>query len=182
MSQGTLIAQTPVGAIEYAERGVRPRLLSIRGAGGGNDQGLALAAEVAGERFRAIAPSRFGYLGTPVPVDISVHAQEVAHAALLNTLQVESVVVMGTSAGALSAMELAICHPRRVRALILIAPASYSPDSPAGRREEPAPPTSILAGKCRSRFRLVDTREDDTDNTYPVPGRLARGLRARDIC
>lgn len=131
LSQGSLIARTLVGTIEYAERGVGPPLLSIHGAGGGYDQGLALATEIAGEQFRVIAPSRFGYLGTPVPVDTSVHAQADAHAELLETLQVESAIVMGTSAGALSAIELAIRHPRRVSALILVAPASYSPDSPA---------------------------------------------------
>jgi 2-hydroxy-6-oxonona-2,4-dienedioate hydrolase len=131
LSHGALIAQTLVGAIEYTERGTGPPLLSIHGAGGGYDQGLALAAEVAGERFRVIAPSRFGYLGTPVPPDTSVQAQADAHAALLDMLRVESVIVMGTSAGALSAIEFAIRHPGRVRALILIAPASYSPNSPA---------------------------------------------------
>ena len=131
LRHGAQIAQTPVGTIEYAERGAGPPLLSIHGAGGGYDQGLALAAEVAGEKFRVIAPSRFGYLGTPVPADTSVHAQADAHAELLDALKVGPVIVMGTSAGALSAIEFAIRHPRRIRALILIAPASYSPSSPA---------------------------------------------------
>jgi hypothetical protein len=34
-------------------------------AGGGYDQGLANVADLVGDDFRVIAPSRFGYLGTP---------------------------------------------------------------------------------------------------------------------
>jgi hypothetical protein len=62
-----------------AEKGSGIPLLSIHGAGGGYDQGLANAAGFVGAGFRIIAPSRFGYLGTPVPPDISPAAQADAH-------------------------------------------------------------------------------------------------------
>jgi pimeloyl-ACP methyl ester carboxylesterase len=65
--QGSLVASTDAGPIEYAERAAGVPILSIHGAGGGFDRGLALASELVDEDYRIIAPSRFGYLRTPVP-------------------------------------------------------------------------------------------------------------------
>lgn len=127
---GGRIAPTMVGPIEYAERGVGVPVLSIHGAGGGYDQGLVNAGELFGDDFRIIAPSRFGYLATPLPVDRSVAAQADAHAALLSALNVERAIVFGVSAGTRSALELAIRHPERVSTLILVVPATYAPTSP----------------------------------------------------
>ncbi|WFP62260.1 alpha/beta hydrolase [Mesorhizobium sp. WSM4904] len=130
VGRGSLVATLDIGPIEYADSGAGIPLLSIHGAGGGFDQGLALAADLVGEGFRVIAPSRFGYLRTPVPRDPSPAAQGDAHAALLSKLNVPKVVVVGVSAGARSAVELALRHPDKVAALILIVPALYSPTSP----------------------------------------------------
>lgn len=124
------LAVTTAGAIEYADRGAGIPLLSIHGSGGGFDHGLANAAELIGDGFRIIAPSRFGYLGTPIPADTSPAAQADAHAALLTELHVDKVVVVGFSAGARSAIELTLRHPDRVTALILIVPATYAPVNP----------------------------------------------------
>lgn len=129
-SRGSLIANTTSGVIEYAEQGAGTPLLSIHGAGGGYDQGLANVADFIGDGFRVIAPSRFGYLRTPVPLDSSPAAQADAHAALLSELQVPKAIVVGISAGARSAVEFAIRHPDRLAALILIVPGTYSPTSP----------------------------------------------------
>lgn len=149
--EGAPVAQTTAGPIEYAETGRGPPVLSIHGAGGGWDQGLANVAGVFGADVRVIAPSRFGYLGTPLPADTSVQAQADAHAALLSALAVDRAVVVGVSAGARSALELALRHPDRVRALVLVVPGTYAPDSPVaidGSRG------SALA------FRLVNTGAD----------------------
>jgi pimeloyl-ACP methyl ester carboxylesterase len=99
-------------------------------SGGGFDQGLANAASLPGKDFRVIAPSRFGYLRTPIPKDTSPAAQADAHVALLSSLHIPKAVVMGVSAGARSALELAVRRPDRVDALILIVPGTYSPASP----------------------------------------------------
>jgi pimeloyl-ACP methyl ester carboxylesterase len=127
---GSLVADTEAGPIEYAQTGAGVPLLSIHGAGGGFDQGLANAAEFVDEGFRIIAPSRFGYLRTPVPQNASSAAQADAHAALLSNLNISRAVVIGVSAGARSALELALRHPDRVIALVLISPGTYSPSSP----------------------------------------------------
>jgi 2-hydroxy-6-oxonona-2,4-dienedioate hydrolase len=129
-SSGGRIANTTAGLIEYAENGAGMPLLSIHGAGGGYDQGLANSAGLVGDGFRVIAPSRFGYLGTPIPADASPSAQADAHAALLAELKVDRAIVVGISAGARSALELSLRHPDQVAALILIVPGTYAPASP----------------------------------------------------
>ena len=62
VSRGARSAETSAGPIEYADNGAGTPLLSIHGAGGGYDQGLANVADLVGNDFRVIAPSRFGYL------------------------------------------------------------------------------------------------------------------------
>ncbi len=125
--RGSSVTHTDAGLIEYADIGAGVPLLSIHGAAGGFDQGLAHAAGFAGEGFRVIAPSRFGYLRTPVPRDPSLAAQADAHAALLSTLGVPKAIVIAVSAGAHSAVELAIRHPEKVAALVLVVPGLSAP-------------------------------------------------------
>ena len=115
------------GPIEFAESGDGPALLMIHGAGGGFDQGLDTARVFIGDRFRVIAPSRFGYLGTPLPKDPSAEAQADAHLRVLDALQLECVPVVAISAGAPSAMRLCLDHPERCSALVLIVPGAYAP-------------------------------------------------------
>ncbi len=125
------LAQTTSGPIEYVDVGTGIPLLTIHGAGGGFDQGLANGEAMFGPGFRMIAPSRFGYLRTPVPADVSPAAQAEAHVALLDELGVSRPVVLGVSAGARSALEMALRHPERTRALVLVVPATYAPDTVA---------------------------------------------------
>jgi 2-hydroxy-6-oxonona-2,4-dienedioate hydrolase len=123
--------ETPLGAIEYADEGVGPPVLSIHGAGGGFDQGLFNFREaVPGGGYRVIAPSRFGYLGSPAPNDASPELQADYFAALLDELAVDRVAVVAHSAGALSALQLAIRHPHRVSCLILVVPGTWAPPLP----------------------------------------------------
>jgi 2-hydroxy-6-oxonona-2,4-dienedioate hydrolase len=131
------IAKTKRGIIEYAREGTGASALVIHGAGGGFDQGLFLAHEMLGDGYDVIAPSRFGYLRTPTPADTSHAAQADAHAALLDTLKVSNVIVMGVSAGATSAIELTVRHPSRVRALILVVPRTFDPENQVGVKETP---------------------------------------------
>lgn len=129
------LIDTASGQIEYADVGQGDPILAIHGAGGGFDQGLLTAEMFFDEEIlnshRVIAPSRFGYLQTPLPSgDASPVAQADAHAALLDALGIdEKVTVLGVSAGALSAQEFAIKYPDRVSVLILAVPAVWSPES-----------------------------------------------------
>jgi pimeloyl-ACP methyl ester carboxylesterase len=141
MHGGSVVA-TRCGPIEYEEagRGGVP-LLMIHGSGGGHDQGMRFARDFAAQGIRVIAPSRFGYLGTPLPADASPQAQADAHACLLDALGIERAAVLGASAGALSAMQLAIRHPQRVASLVLLMPLAYRPQAAAET------PPSALAQK-----------------------------------
>jgi pimeloyl-ACP methyl ester carboxylesterase len=124
---GSRIATTRCGPIEYAEVGQGSPVLLVHGAGGGFDQGLDLGAGLARAGFRVIAPSRFGYLRTPLPADATAEAQADGHACLLDALGVARAAVMGVSAGGPSALQLALRHPERTTALVLLVPAAYSP-------------------------------------------------------
>jgi pimeloyl-ACP methyl ester carboxylesterase len=100
----------------------------IHGSGGGFDQGLALGADYTALGHRVIAPSRFGYLRTPLPDDPSGERQADHLACLLDALGIADAAVMGVSAGAVSALHFAVRHPQRTRALVLMVPAVYRPD------------------------------------------------------
>lgn len=130
IERGGTIVETAAGKIEYAEEGSGEALLMIHGAGGGYDQGLLVGRDLGD--FRVIAPSRFGYLGTPVPDDSSPAAQADAHAALLDRLGIAKSLVAGVSAGAPSAIEFALRYPGRTSALILLVPRTYDPSQSIG--------------------------------------------------
>jgi 2-hydroxy-6-oxonona-2,4-dienedioate hydrolase len=137
-AQGSVIAQTRCGPIEYQEAGQGAPLLMIHGSGGGHDQGMAFAQALTQHGIRVIAMSRFGYLRTPRPPDASPQAQADAHVCLLDTLGITEAAVVGASAGGPSAMQIAIRHPDRVSALVLVVPIAYKPGTVAAS----APPVS----------------------------------------
>jgi 2-hydroxy-6-oxonona-2,4-dienedioate hydrolase len=121
------VVATRCGPLEYAEAGRGPAVLVVHGAGGGYDQGIEIGAPIARAGFRVIAPSRFGYLGTSLPPDGSAAAQADAHACLLDALGIDRAAIMGVSAGAPSAMQFVLRHPRRASALVLLVPAAFVP-------------------------------------------------------
>ena len=135
-AEGSVLLTTGCGLIEYQEVGTGVPLLAIHGSGGGHDQGMAFARGLAARGIRVIAMSRFGYLRTPMPPDASAAAQADAHVCLLDALAIPMAAVMGGSAGAPSALQMAIRHPDRVSALILLVPLTYKPTTLA----DSAPP------------------------------------------
>ncbi|MFZ4602084.1 MAG: alpha/beta fold hydrolase [Caulobacterales bacterium] len=139
IARGSTIVATPCGQIEYQEAGAGAPLLAIHGSGGGYDQGMAFAAPLARQGIRVIAMSRFGYLRTPMPKDASAQAQADAHVCLLDALGIDKAAVLGGSAGAPSALQMAIGHPDRVTALILVAPLAYKPPTQADSAAPMAP-------------------------------------------
>jgi 2-hydroxy-6-oxonona-2,4-dienedioate hydrolase len=136
VAQGSLLIPTRCGPIEYQEAGTGVPLLAIHGSGGGYDQGMAFAGALVNQGIRVIAMSRFGYLRTSMPVDASPAAQADAHVCLLDALDINQAGVLGGSAGAPSALQMAIRHPERVSALVLMVPLAYKPPTLA----DSAPP------------------------------------------
>lgn len=123
----SVFVETSAGAIEFADRGEGPPLLVLHGAGGGYDQGLLIGETFAGSGFRIIAPSRFGYLRSPLPPDASTAAQADVLAALLDSLDIERVAIMGMSGGVPPALQFAGRYPERTSALVLLSSAPYTP-------------------------------------------------------
>lgn len=122
---GSRVVQTDCGPIEYARTGTGDPVLVVHGSGGGFDQGLGLARGFIGEGYQIIAPSRFGYLGSPEPAGAAPALQADAFACLLDFLGIRQAAVFSTSAGVTSAVQFALRHPDRVSALVL-----HSPNAP----------------------------------------------------
>lgn len=142
LAAGSRVVPTASGPVEIAEAGNGPPVLVIHGAAGGYDMGLRVGKDVLGDGFHIVAPSRFGYLRTPMPSSASHDAQADALCSLLDALAIPRGMVIAVSAGAQSATRLALRHPERVQALVLITPALYLPPDPAKLKS--APPAFIF--------------------------------------
>jgi len=118
---GSRVVKTACGPIEYADLKEGAPVLVIHGIFGGFDQGLVTARGQLGEGFRAIVPSRFGYLRTPLPENASPATQADAYTCLLDALGIERAAILATSAGGTSAIQFALRHPDRCSALVLVS-------------------------------------------------------------
>ena len=129
VNQGSELFQSRFGAMEYAVAGEEngPPVLMVHGTGGGFDQGLGASGPLIAAGYRVIAPSRFGYLRSAFPEDPSSEHQADAIVDLMDHLRIDRAPVIGVSAGALSAIQLAIRHPDRCSALVAVVPATYVP-------------------------------------------------------
>jgi len=112
--------QTQAGPIEIACMGEGAPLLSIHGGPGGCDQGLVLAMPFVRAGFRVISVSRPGYLGTPLESGVSFENQADLLASLMDTLDFDTLLVLGASAGGPVAYLLAQRHSKRVQTLVVI--------------------------------------------------------------
>lgn len=118
------ILRTSAGRLEYAVAGNGSPLLMIHGTGGGFDQGLGFGAGLIERGHHVIAPSRFGYLRSDFPLDHSSERQADVLVELLDHLGIDKLPVAGGSAGALAAVQMALRHPDRCSALVLLVPAA----------------------------------------------------------
>ena len=113
------VISTPWGDVEYAERGDGEPVLVVHGIFHNCVGGLLSVRDLFTDR-RVIAPSRFGYLGSTLPPDATPAAQADAFAALLDALDIDRADVVGLSAGATSALQLALRHPEKVKHLAVL--------------------------------------------------------------
>ncbi len=135
LNDASEVAQTSEGPLEYTLReGGDETLLFIHGTPGGHDQSPEPDA------FTVVAPSRPGYLRSPITTGRTPQEQAHAYAALLDELGIEQVFVMGASGGGPSSMAFAAQYPERTKGLIALEALSYA--EPIGEEAIPAFMTS----------------------------------------
>lgn len=121
--EGSNIMKLSKGPMEYAIVGEGEPILFFHGAGGGYDQTCSLSIK----GFKIIAPSRPGYLRTPLLDDWKSNEKVTeAYVELLDSLGINKVTVGGISAGGPSAIYFAMLHPDRVKNMILISAITKS--------------------------------------------------------
>ena len=124
----THLTETKHGPVEVARFGSQtgPAILSLHGGMGGCDQGslLAMSAFSDWQSLDIIAPTRPGYLSTPLETGQSLEQQADLFATLLDSEAIETATVIAISAGGPSAITFAAHYPDRCKRLILISACS----------------------------------------------------------
>jgi len=124
------IVETSRGPIEVRRRGSGPPALMVHGAPGGSDSSVAMGRFLVDGGFELIAPSRPGYLGSPLGDGADIDAQADLLGALLDALGHEHAAVLSWSGGGPSAYRLAVRAPERVSALAAFAAVSGPYEAP----------------------------------------------------
>ena len=132
------------GKITYIDEGQGEVILSVHGIFGGYDQAYENIKNRV-EKNRIIAPSRFGYLNSSVKNDGTPKEQAEAFNELLDSLKIDKVFILGTSAGGTPAIRFALDYPERVKGLILFCSAMPVIEKPAKYQEYQAPPKPLLS-------------------------------------
>ena len=115
---------TSKGNIEFVMKGESgPVLLYIHGSPGGCDQTIDPTKD-----YKVLTPSRPGYRRTDISVGKSPEDQADSYAALLDSLEIDKVFIMGVSGGGPSSMYFAAKYPERTFGLILFEAVSLSQD------------------------------------------------------
>lgn len=120
VSAESKIVETARGPVEYDMRGQGPTVLHFHGGNVGHN-GCFMVAHLIDAGFTVLTPDRPGYLGTPLGNNGSAEAQADVVAALLDTLGIETVAVVGISAGGAAALQFVLRHPSRTKALVLLS-------------------------------------------------------------
>ncbi len=137
----SVMAQTSRGPVEYVRRGNGPVVLVLHGGLGGWDQALLLGKDMGADAcFTVLAPSRVGYLRTPLETGATPEEGADAMAALMDKLGMAEAAVVGLSGGGPTALAMALRHPQRVRALVMMAAIT-------GRHTQPKQTTNEWAAR-----------------------------------
>lgn len=114
------ITETALGSIEYSIFGTGQPVLFLHG-GHSNSQETLFQKGYDKGRFQLITPSRPGYGKTPLARFKSPEESAELIIALLDFLKIEKAILVGISAGGLTAIALAANYPARTEKLILIS-------------------------------------------------------------
>ena len=132
------------GKITYIDEGEGEVILSVHGIFGGYDQAYEnIKSRV--DKNRIIAPSRFGYLNSSIKEDGTPKQQAKAFKELLDTLKIDQIFILGTSAGGTPAIRFVLDYPERVKGLILYCSAMPVNEKPDKYSEYQAPPKPLIS-------------------------------------
>ena len=135
LESGSTVVRTAGGDIEYASWGdAGPAILFLHGTPGGYDQAVRMGTIASAAGYRVVAPSRPGYLRTPLEVGLTPAEQADAFALLLSALDIERAAVVGASGGGPSALQFALRHPDRCWAHVQLMGVSRARLPSEGRR------------------------------------------------
>ncbi|MFY1636223.1 alpha/beta fold hydrolase [Solwaraspora sp. WMMB335] len=122
-SEDSYRVETPRGPVQYGLRGSGPVVLHFHGGNVGHN-GAFFLEHLVEAGYSVLTPDRPGYLGTPLSNGANPDEQADMAAALLDTLGLERVAVVGISAGGPSAIEFSARHRDRTAALVLLSAIS----------------------------------------------------------
>ena len=90
LNAASSIAETSAGNVEFLQQGEGPAVLVFHGAPGGYDQAMLIGSSLAEQGYQVLAPSRPGYLRTPLSSGLTPEKQADAMAALLDSLGIDN--------------------------------------------------------------------------------------------
>ncbi len=189
LNEGSLRVQTALGPVEYASYGEGEAVLLLHGTPGGYDQGMVAARQLLGRNFQTIAPSRPGYLGTPLRGNRTIEEQADLMVSLMDTLLIDRAAVIGASGGGPVAVQMALNHRERVKCLVLLEAAVQPLHLPVDNLVSGfwaaditgwlmtslmhAFPGLLLTEECRQDPQAQQLVREMVDTTLPVDARRA---------
>jgi pimeloyl-ACP methyl ester carboxylesterase len=174
VSGGTLAAFALAGADPRT-----PAVLAIHGITANGQAWLAVARALGGQaRLVAVdLRGRGASRALPAPYGIAAHAQDML--AVLDRHELERTVVVGHSLGAYIATRLAVEHPERVRALVLVDGGLKIPGT---EEVDPQEFLDAFLGPALARLKLsFATREDYHDWWHAHPALTTGDVAAADL-
>lgn len=136
--------QLACGKMTYVDKGSGEVILSVHGIFGGYDQAADTCRDLC-DRYRILAPSRFGYLGSDLWGNNTPAEQATAYVALLDELNIDRVYVLATSAGGSVAIQFALKYPERTKGLILYCASAPAKEKPVKYAEYAGPPAALCS-------------------------------------
>jgi pimeloyl-ACP methyl ester carboxylesterase len=117
----TKTLDTEFGTMSYLDEGKGEAILISHGIFGGYDQGIISLRQLAGDNYRKISISRFGYPGSELPKNPTPENQAKVFKELLDELGIEKAYILSTSAGGAAGLRFALDYPDRAKGLILLS-------------------------------------------------------------
>jgi pimeloyl-ACP methyl ester carboxylesterase len=165
--------ETELGIVEVARVGNGPPAMLIHGTPGGSDSSVAMGRFLVDDGFELIAPSRPGYLGTPLDDRGAIDDQADLLAALLKRLGHDTAGLLTWSGGGPIGYRLAARHPEQVSALVAFAAVSQSIQPPDDGLESRLMMRSTF-GNWLLRFLAAHAPKTTVSETLAAEGNLSK--------